>query len=276
MGKKKPSKKHAQEDLPPFDKYFYYKASVQAPENDIEFLEKTYKEMTGFQPEVFREDFCGTHSLCCEWTKLDDAYKAIGVDFDSEPIEYGQKNYVSELTEDQRDRIEVLQKDVLKGALPKADLVCAMNFSYMGFKDRSVLKAYFQNVYNSLNEDGVFVLDCFGGSKCYEANEEETEYEDEKYSYFWDQDNYNPITNHAKFFIHFKRFGESKRREVFTYDWRLWSLAELQDILTEVGFSKKTVYWEGTTEDGEGDGEFSPSTEGEECESWIAYLASKK
>ena len=270
MGRKKPKKTKALGD---FDKYFYYKASVQAPENDIEFLEKTYKEMSGKAPHVFREDFCGTHALCCEWVKLKTNYEAIGVDIDPEPIEYGQKNYFSKLSELQQNRIHILQDNVLSAELPKADLVCAMNFSYMCFKDRSLLKTYFKNVYHSLNASGVFVLDCFGGSKCYEGNEEETEYEDEGYSYFWDQTGYNPTNNHALFHIHFKRKGEPKRKKVFTYDWRLWSLAELQDILTEVGFKKPTVYWEGTTKDGEGNGEFSPSTEGEECESWIAYLA---
>ena len=61
----------------------------------------------------------------------------------------------------------------------------------------------------------------------------------------------------------------------FTYDWRLRSIPELKDILEEVGF-KCTVYWEGTDEDGEGDGEFEPAEQGEDCESWVAYLVCQK
>ena len=45
-------------------------------------------------------------------------------------------------------------------------------------------------------------MDCVGGSECYEANEEETDHEDDGFSYFWDQDSYNPITNEAQFYIH--------------------------------------------------------------------------
>ena len=55
----------------------------------------------------------------------------------------------------------------------------------------------------------------------------------------------------------------------------MWAIPELKDILDEVGF-KTTVYWEGTTKDGDGDGDFKPVTQGEECEAWIAYLVSEK
>ena len=78
------------------------------------------------------------------------------------------------------------------------------------------------------------------------------------------------------FYIHFQRTGEEKREKVFSYDWRIWSLAELKDILSEVGFSSSQVYWEGTDEDGDGDGLFTPTEKGEECESWIAYMVAKK
>ena len=92
------------------------------------------------------------------------------------------------------------QADVLSKDLPKADVVAALNFSYFIFKDRNTLKQYFTAVHDTLNDQGLLVLDCFGGSKCYEANVEETEYEDEKFSYFWDQDTFEPLTNEAQFF----------------------------------------------------------------------------
>ena len=101
---------------------------------------------------------------------------------------------------------------------------------------------------------------------------EETEHEDNNFSYFWDQENYDPITNHAMFHIHFRRHGEAKRKKVFSYDWRLWSIPELRDLLLEAGFSSVKVYWEGTDTEGEGDGEFTEAKVGEECESWIAYI----
>ena len=122
----------------------------------------------------------------------------------------------------------------------------------------------------------MFVCDIFGGSQCYEPNEEETEHINKGFSYYWDQDSWDPVTNEAMFYIHFKRKGEKKREQVFTYDWRMWSIPELREILAEAGFSKSFVYWEGTTADGEGDGDFKQVESGEDCESWVSYVAATK
>lgn len=265
-----------------FDKYYYYHTSVQSPEFEADFLVKTFAEVRGYFPKKLREDFCGTYALSCEVAKLKvlqpslSELKIFGVDHDPEPLTYGKDHYESELSEEQRGTLCLQQANVLTGELPKAQLAFALNFSYFIFKKREVLKQYFQNAYNSLEKDGVLVLDCFGGSDCHEANEEETEHEDEGFSYFWDQDSFNPVNNHAQYYIHFQREGEEKREKVFSYDWRLWSIAEIREILAEVGFVKSHVYWEGTDEDGEGDGNFSRTEVGEDCESWVSYLVAEK
>lgn len=259
-----------------FDKYYYYTDSVQTPELDVAFMKRVYNELNDCEPRVFREDFCGTFANCCEWVKLGDEFVAHGVDLDAEPLSYGRQHYYSKLKEKQQSRLHVHEANVLQASLPRADLVCALNFSYFIFKTRSELKAYFQNAFNTLNEKGVFVCDCFGGSECYETNEEVTWSNDGTYRYFWDQAHYDPLRNHAIFHIHFKRKGEKKREKVFTYDWRMWSIPEVRDILEEVGFSETHVYWEGTDENGEGDGNFERVEKGEECESWISYITAKK
>ena len=265
--KKKDSKKKSD-----VDKYVYYSRAVQSPEADTEFLEKTYNDIRGRKPKTLREDFCGTFLNSCTWAQMAPDKVAHGVDLDPEPIEYGKKNYYPKLNEDQQKRVHIHQANVLESGLPKADVVAALNFSYFIFKERKVLKDYFANVYKTLDKDGIFVMDCFGGSQCYESLEEETEHDD--FSYYWDLDSYDPVTNHVQYYIHFKVKGH-KKQIYFSYDWRMWAIPELKDILDEVGF-KTTVYWEGTTKDGDGDGDFKPVTQGEECEAWIAYLVSEK
>lgn len=257
-----------------FDKYWYYLNSVQSPEVDVEFFKKVYKELRGKNANSFREDFCGTFALSCEWVKLDPSHNAVGVDLDPEPIAYGKKNYLPKLPPEAQERVKVIRGNVLSGTLPKCDMIAACNFSYFIFKTRKEMKKYFQNALNTLNSKGVFLMDIFGGSACQEANEEETVHD--TFSYFWDQDSFNPITNEAQFYIHFQPKGEAKKERVFSYDWRMWSIPELRDILEEVGFKKTHVYWEGTTDEGEGDGVFKRTEEGEECESWIAYIVAEK
>lgn len=257
-----------------FDKYLYYQKSVQSPENDAEFLEKTYKEINQKQPNVMREDFCAAFALCCEWVKLDENKKAIGIDLDAEPIAYGKEHYLPALETSAQSRIDILQQNVLSHQLPPADIIAALNFSYFGFKDRPTLLNYMKACHSTLNDNGLLIMDCFGGPSCMEPNEHETEHDD--FSYFWDQDSYDPLNHHATFYIHFQRKGEERRERVFTYDWRLWSLAELQDLAAEAGFSKAHIYWEGTDEHGEGNGEFSKTTKGELCDAWVAYLVAEK
>jgi hypothetical protein len=65
-------------------------------------------------------------------------------------------------------------------------------------------------------------------------------------------------------------------KKAFTYVWRLWTLPEILEMLTETGFKNSTVYWEGTDEDGDGDGVFTPEEKGEADAGWIAYLVAEK
>lgn len=257
-----------------FDKYYYYQTSVQSPEVDVEFFDKTYKKINGKEAKTLREDFCGTFSISTEWVKLGKEKKAIGIDLDQEPIDYGKKTYLPQLSEEQQNRVDIINADVMDPKNPKADIVSASNFSYFCFKDRATLKKYFKKAYKGVKKSGIFVVDCFGGTGTMEPVEEETEHNG--FSYFWDQDSYDPVNNYAQFYIHFKRKGEKKREKVFSYDWRMWSIPEIREVMKEAGFKKTLVMWEGTDKDGEGDGKFKPVKEGEPCESWIAYIVGVK
>jgi hypothetical protein len=256
-----------------FDKYELYRKAVQSAENDVVFIQDTFKELKGREPRVFREDFCGTFALSTEWIKLNPRHQAVGVDLDPEPMAYGRQHYLSKLKPDQQKRMRLLEGNVLDPNLPKADIVAAMNFSYFCFKQREVMKQYFSSVYKSLNKDGMFLVDLFGGSQCYDAIEDTIKHKD--FTYYWDQTGFDPVTNNALFHIHFRVNGKKIER-VFSYDWRLWSIPELRDIMAEVGFKKTHVYWEGTAKDGTGDGNFTRVDHGESCQSWIAYIVGEK
>lgn len=256
-----------------FDKYALYRKAVQSAENDVLFIRDSYKELKGFEPKVMREDFCGTFALSTEWIKLNAQNRAIGVDLDPEPMAYGRQHYLSKLKPDQQKRMELIEGNVLDPALPKADIVIAMNFSYFCFKQRQLMKDYFASVYKALGKDGVFLVDLFGGSQCYAPIEDTIKHDG--FTYYWDQSSFDPVTNEAQFYIHFRINGK-KVEQVFSYDWRMWSIPELRDIMAEVGFKKSHVYWEGTAKDGSGDGNFTRTESGESCESWIAYIIAEK
>ena len=260
-----------------FDKYKYYLKSVQSADVDAEFLDLEYRHLRrGKRAKILREDFCGTFAVCAEWVKRSPNHHAIAVDNDEEPLVYGRRHVAAAFTKGQLARLKTHRANVLEKGLPRADVICALNFSYFILRERAQMLQYFKRCVATLNEGGVFFLDCFGGTQTQEANEEETVFTDEKFSYFWDQESFDPVTYHARFAIHFRERGKRKHLRAFTYDWRMWSIPELRDLLLEAGFKDARVYWEGTTKNGEGDGQFEVVSKGEACESWIAYIAALK
>ncbi len=153
----------------------------------------------------------------------------------------------------------------------KSDIVVAFNFSYFIFKERRELLSYFKQVREGLSSEGAFFIDLFGGKEARQELVEETEHEE--HSYYWDCDFYNPITEEVMYYIHFKTSDGKKHEKVFTYDWRMWSMSELRDLLYDAGFKTVLSYWEGDDGEGGGDGQFYVTEEGENCESWVTYLA---
>ncbi len=131
-------------------------------------------------------------------------------------------------------------------------------------------------VVDDLADDGVFGFDLHGGRESMEETEEETRIAG-GFIYVWDQHEYWPVTGETKCYIHFRFRDGSEMRRAFTYDWRLWTLPELKDALYATGFSHVDCYWEGTDKDGtSGNGVFRKTRRGENCESFIAYLAAFK
>ena len=254
------------------DRHALYQESVQCVESEIDFVDKTYRQLRKRKAKFLREDFCGTANTSCEWVRRRSSNHAIGIDIDPSVLEWGGRHNVSKLSPGQRKRIELVSSDVLKSSTRKVDIVLAMNFSYWLFTERSLLRKYFKCVRKSLVDDGILFMDAFGGYEAFRLMEEETEYDD--FTYVWDQDAYDPITGDCTCHIHFKFPDGSKIKKAFTYHWRLWTLPEIREILLEAGFSKVTVYWDMGENDEEEN--FVPSEHGEPFAGWIAYIVAEK
>ncbi|MFT6069742.1 MAG: ubiquinone/menaquinone biosynthesis C-methylase UbiE [Bacteriovoracaceae bacterium] len=256
-------------------KHRLYEESVQNHEADLEFMEEQFEHFRKRKPRTVREDFGGTAAMACDWVALHPENRAWGIDLDPEPMKYGQENHYQRLTDEQKTRMKYIEGNVLEDFDFKADIIAAFNFSYFIFKKRAQLLEYFKKAYAGLNDDGIFMVDIFGGTECYEEQEEETEHDN--HSYFWDCDKFNPLTSECLYYIHFKTHEDGKKYEkVFTYDWRHWTPIEIKELMEEAGFSEVYTYWEGEDEDGDGDGEFTLSDNEENCESWVIYIAGLK
>lgn len=252
-------------------KYDFYERSVQNAEGEVSFMHDEYKRIYKRSPFIFREDFCGTGAMSCEWVKADKRCQAFGIDLDPEPVEMGKIRHFSKLKPEEKKRMHYMLKDVMTVKTPKVDVVCAFNFSYFIFKERKTLLKYFKAVRKSLNKESVFFLDIFGGP------ESQTLVTDEKklknLTYYWECQRFNPFTHDCLFAIHFKDAKGKKHKDVFTYNWRFWTMPEVRDILKEAGFSKTLVYWEGDDKNGNGNGIFKPNESPENCDAWVSYIA---
>jgi SAM-dependent methyltransferase len=271
MGKKKRKKKRTASNS---DKYELYELSVQEPEADCDFVDQAWKEVRGRQPHSMREDFCASAITAIEWVKRGADNTAIGVDLDPTVLGVARKRITKRLKPVQRERMRLIEDDVLKVETEKVDCVLATNFSYYIFKSRRVLKRYFKRVLDALVDDGLMILDVYGGSDSFLEMKEPREVDG--FTYVWDQRHYNPVNGDVINHIHFRFPDGSKMKSAFVYEWRLWTIPEISEMLSEAGFKDVTVYWEGSDDDGEGNGEWNVTKTGEACAGWVAYVVAAK
>lgn len=252
------------------DKHILYQEAVQSADAEVEFIDRLYRKAYGRPATLFREDFCGTQLISCEWAKLRPRNISYGVDLCRKTLAWGLRHNISRLPERVARRVHQLNKNVLEVTRPKMEIIGAFNFSYFIFKHRCDLLAYFRAVRRSLLPKGLFVCDAYGGWESQQVMKEKTKLKG--FTYIWDQAVYNPINDHTVCHIHFKFPNGKMMKRAFTYDWRLWSLGDIQDTMLDAGFRETEVYWEDEDEDGEGTGVYRKRARADNSPGWNAYI----
>jgi len=253
------------------DRHTLYEIAVQTADLECVFIERTFREQRQRMPRYIKEDFAGTCNLACEWVRLDPANRALAVDLDAEVLAWGAEHHLAGLTAEQRQRLEVRKGNVLSEGGSGLDALIAFNFSYWVFRTRQQLGDYFRFTREQLAEDGILFLDCFGG---YEAQREMKERREcEGFEYIWDQASFNPITHDYTCHIHFRLPDGSRIKEAFTYEWRLWSIPEIRELLAEAGYSRTLVYWQGWDDESEeASDEYEVVEDGDADPGWVCYI----
>lgn len=260
------------------DRHRLYELAVQNPAAEIDFVDHTFRMLRGRHARRLREDFCGTGAVCREWVSRHRSNLAWGLDLDPEVLDWGRANTLARLGEE-RSRVQLIETDVLAPQAGGLDIVLAMNFSYWLLQSRAALLEYYRRVREALVDDGVLFLDAYGGYDAFRVLSEERHISDpdaRDFTYVWDQADYDPICGRLVCHIHFRFDDGSSQERAFSYDWRLWTLPEIRELLLEAGFSRVLVYWQGWDSEGEPDGNFVPVERGEPDAGWIAYLTAEK
>lgn len=254
------------------DRHRLYEASVQDVDYDCDLVERMFRRRYGRTPHLLREDFSGTSAMACAWTERHPENVAFAVDLDPVPLAWAREHHVAYLSDHEAARVALLRGDVRDVETGPVDVVVAFNFSYFVFKQRGELLGYLEKTRNRLRRQGLFALDLYGGAESHRAQSETRDLGD--WFYVWDQAAFDPITYRALNHIHFRFRDGSRIERAFTYDWRLWSLPELRDLLHEAGFSHVQPYWERTDrKTNEGTGSYYPAHRANDDPAWVAYLA---
>ena len=250
------------------DRHELYQLSVQSSDHEIAVFDDMYRRAFKKKPLTMREDFCGTALLCSAWVKSHKDRTATGVDFSEETLAWGKTHNIEPLGE-AAARVTLLNEDVRADRRGKFQVINALNFSYWTFRTRRELGEYFRKVHGALENEGIFLLDAYGGWEAQEPMLEPRKIAG-GFTYVWDQDTFDPITHEVTNHIHFEFKDGTKLEKAFTYEWRYWTLPEVQELLKEAGFSEVRVYWDQADEDEEED--YRRTKRAENQPGWLCYM----
>ncbi len=97
------------------------------------------------------------------------------------------------------------------------------------------------------------------------------------FDYLWEQRDYDAVTARVDCRIHFAFRDGRLLESAFRYDWRLWTLPELVELMREAGFAKAEVWCDEYDADtGQSDGQYRPLKSMPPREDWVAYVVGVK
>ena len=276
------------------DRFDCYELCVQSPRHVSAFLRGVHAN----NPVVLREDFCGTAALSQRW--LEDAARlgepacAIAVDLDEEVITRARRAPQSP-PPSQREgaggwvgsSLQLLHADSTKPTNPDpgCDIVFVGNFSIGYLHTRRELIDYLALSRSRLARGnagfggGVFVCDTYGGASAFQLGSLTRRHPSrgrEIIHYHWQHEEADPLTSMVTNSISFRVEidGEIVQQlpRAFVYRWRLWSIAELREAMTEAGFASTEVYTDCNIAPGQAPRPVTPTELGPD---WIALITAR-
>lgn len=237
-------------------------------------------------PSVLREDFAGTADIAASWIAAAPHRAAWAIELDRATHDWSTVHTAPRLPDALRGRLSLVHgdsadvgllessEDPARAAVPLADVVCALNFSYSVFHTPAALRAYFEAALLGLEPGGVLLLDVLGGPDR-ERVGLETSTTKGALSYTWTQEAYAPNTRRVRCALSFAHADGRRADRAFVYDWRLWRVHELQDLLAAAGFSKIHIWWEQRDQTGQPTGSYRRVAHPLQEPAYVCYLAAQ-
>ena len=142
------------------------------------------------------------------------------------------------------DRVKLYHHNVLDQWNPKDkfDLIISLNYSIFLLNKRNEILNYFKNVRKNL-EKGLLVFDLFGGEILYTDHKTIRNFgqEKDKHSYEFKCKKLDLLNNVSFCSINFK-LGKKKLNNLYNFKFRVYSIPEIIDCLTDSGFSNFRIF----------------------------------
>jgi hypothetical protein len=254
------------------DRFALYERAVQNPAHEVKLFSRAFKAARGREATTLREDFSGSAAVSAAWARSDVARRAWAIDHDAAALAWCREHHLASLDEATRARVVLLEGDVRTTDSPAVDVIAAENFSYCNFHTREELRTYFECARENLVPDGALFLDVQGGPATQRERFKERRVLD-GFTMEWEHQRFDPLTHRVRFAMHFEQDG-AREEDAFTYDWRLWTLPELKELLAEAGFESVQLWW--PHDDGAKRGQYRRREEAPASELWVAYLVAFK
>lgn len=234
------------------NRFDLYELCVQSPAMQARFLRALTRGLQTAPADdprhdlVLAEDFAGSASIARAWAALGPGHRAIIIDRDAEPLEHARARACEHLGT-AFDQLEFRCRDVLHAAPhngPEADVLAAFNFAVCELHERADLLLYLRHARRRLRPGGIAAFDLYLGASAFIPGEAEQVIPgpDGPVRYTWEQRAADPLTGRVLNAIHFDLPNGRRLRDVFVYDWRLWSVPELRDAMAEAGFTSTEVH----------------------------------
>ncbi len=244
------------------DRFDLYELCVQSPRRVVDFLHAVHAVggAGGANPAVLREDFCGTAAFSRRWIERarehNERARAIAIDLDEPTLaaarERAQRDAVL-------DAIDLRRTDAIHAPdSDPADITFVGNFSIGEIHARADLVHYFRaslarlhasNAGWGAGSGGVLVVDTYGGAGAFKLGALQRTHvgkRGEVVHYTWQHVAADPTTSMVENAIHFRVIEQGELTaelpSAFIYRWRLWSIAELREAMSEAGFGSTEVH----------------------------------
>jgi len=234
----------------------------------------------GELPNTLREDFAGTAAVAAAWVACDEHHQAVAVEADPATAQWAWEQAEQQLAA-RADDLHILVSDVMAtdaDTVPPVDVTCALNFSTLIYHTWDQLVAYFTLARAGLVDDGMLVIDVYGGRGAETVGSQSrrivpTDEDLPPFAYIWEQRSFDPKTRRVLNAISFELENGDRIADAFVYDWTLWPARKLRDAMLDAGFEHASIWLDPFDHDAEqSTGQYEPVDHVDDRHDHVAYV----